>query len=191
MTESRHTLKKTIRRQVRAWREALTPAEAATLSQRIMVRLLSLGAVMHKQVFHLYYPIRNEVDTRPLCEELWRLGKTVVMPRSDFTNRSLVHYQVSAFDQLEPTSHDLLEPRTDLPMYAAECDVIVVPGVAFDRHRNRLGYGAGFYDVFLAHATGLKVAPAYAGQIVAEIPAEPHDIHMDLVITESDYITGA
>lgn len=131
--------------------------------------------------FLCYFSIRSEVYTALLIEELYRINRTVYLPivKGDeiFTglykgNESLIR---GAFGVREP----------------AECantefiDVAVVPGTAFDRRLNRVGYGRGYYDRLLKKSrTGIIVGFAFECQVVDNICAEPHDVSVDLLITE-------
>jgi 5-formyltetrahydrofolate cyclo-ligase len=179
------SVKQEIRRRVLAAREALPPDLVAVVSRRILAHIEAAGLLERGVVFHLYYPMRGEVDVRPLIERLWARGATVLLPRSDFASRRVVNYPVTSFADLEPTRFGLHEPKRGGTPWTGAVDVVFVPGVAFDRRKNRLGYGAGFYDRFLAEAGALKVAPAFELQLVPEIPADAHDIAMDLLATET------
>ncbi len=166
-------------------RKTLDAASIAQKSNAICTHLREAGLLSGKKVFHIYFPIKNEVDTRPLIEWLWKSGATVVMSRSDFSSHRLRNSIVSNFKQLEPTVFGLREPLAALPEYTGPLDIVFVPGVAFDRRKNRLGYGAGFYDAFLAGEKARKIALAFACQLVESIPAQNHDIRMDLIVTEN------
>ncbi len=178
-------LKKTIRRQVLAAREALPAETIARWSEAIVTNIEKAGLLERGRVFHCYHPMRGEVDSRPLIELLWQRGATVLLPRSDFVHRRLVNYPVRSFAELEPTRFGLHEPRTEGAPWTGPVDVVFVPGVAFDPGKNRLGYGAGFYDLFLAGAGALKVALAFEMQLVDKLPSDAHDIPMDLLATET------
>ena len=80
------------------------------------------------------------------------------------------------------------EPADDTAVDPSLLEWIVVPGVAFDRRMNRLGRGKGYYDRLLRQTPARKIGICYGLQLVDEIPAEPHDIQMDLIITENDII---
>jgi len=177
--------KKTIRRRVLAAREALPGATIARWSTAIEAHLDAAGLFDRGTVFHLYYPMRGEVDTRPLIERLWRRGAIVLLPRSDFTTRQVINYPIRSFAELEPTRFGMHEPKTDGTPWQGPIDVIFVPGVAFDLQKNRLGYGGGFYDRFLAETPALKVALAFGMQLVSGIPTAIHDVRMDLLATET------
>ena len=100
-------------------------------------------------------------------------------------------------DELTPGTWQILEPkpewraRLDRHVEAVELDLIIVPGLAFDRHGDRLGLGKGYYDRLLQHIRpdAVKIAVAFECQIVDKIPVLPHDVRMDMVITENAVYT--
>ncbi len=98
-------------------------------------------------------------------------------------------------DDLRPGSYGIMEPgdHTALLKNTDRIDLCVVPGVAFDRHGNRIGHGAGFYDNFLARLSPrtLKVALAFDLQMLDSVPHSEHDIAMDMIITEQEVIHPA
>ena len=130
-----------------------------------------------------YWPLPDEVDIRPLIDQLVAEGKTVVLPKVTgdetmelrrYTSRD--DLQEGAFHILEPVG----EPFTDYD----QIDVALVPGMAFDAAGHRLGRGKGYYDRFLAaHPHLYKIGVCFPFQRVAEVPSEAHDIIMDEVIS--------
>lgn len=94
---------------------------------------------------------------------------------------------IGSLEDLAPGYKGIPEPAAPAPT-APEADVIVVPGVAFTAGGTRLGYGGGFYDRYLAEATGTRIGLCYDFQIVEDLPAGPHDIPMDRIVTEARVI---
>jgi len=177
-------MKKTLRKEIFKLRKALTKDDCFSRSEAIMNKLSKRGFLANKRSVHLYYPINNEVNTADLIEQLWAKGIEVIMPRTDIAGKKIDNYRVSSFDQLEKTTFNLLEPKISTAKHTGECDIILIPGLAFDHNLNRLGYGGGFYDRFLANTTALKIAIAYDFQVKESIPSEAHDIKMDFIVTE-------
>jgi 5-formyltetrahydrofolate cyclo-ligase len=124
-------------------------------------------------------PIKDEVDTRELVRDALR-EKAVLLPY--VAQERIYAGAITDLDDLSRGPYGTLEPATKRP--AAEIDLVLVPGVAFDRSRHRLGYGKGYYDAFLRGVPAVKVGVAFARQIVPSIPAEAHDVQMDIVVTE-------
>lgn len=135
-----------------------------------------------------YYPSALEVDAKPLLEAAWKLGKKVALPRTQSETKVLIPIVVRDLDALEKGPHGIYEPahaEADvLPL--AQIDLIVVPGVAFDKWGNRLGRGLGFYDRFLARlgARTTKIGLAFDIQMVELVPTvDEQDVPLDLVIS--------
>lgn len=130
----------------------------------------------------------DEIDTKGICEETWRQGKTLVTPKT-FKGFRLEAYVIEDFNYLVPGRYDILEPdpKTHTLIDPKEIDFIVMPGVAFDAYGNRVGYGAGFYDRFLIRCkeNTPRVAFAYRMQWVPQLKAEPHDQKVHFLVTES------
>lgn len=133
-----------------------------------------------------------EVATRPILERAWAGGKRVACPRVEWRPRGLASYEVTALDELSEGRRGLLEPDPDRTEPVEErFDLVLVPGLAFDRRGGRIGYGAGLYDRFLAGTGALKVALAYSLQVLDSVPVEPHDVPVDRILTEQESIVCA
>ena len=165
--------------------------EADLLSRRIWDKMLALPQFARARTVMTYLDIGSEVRTRAYLPELWQLGKRVVVPYC--MAREIRLFQVKKMDELSPGTWQILEPkpewreRAERQVDAAELDLIVVPGVAFDRYGYRLGLGKGYYDRFLqcVQPDVVKISPAFECQLVDKIPVLPHDVRVDMVITEN------
>ncbi|MGD0653997.1 MAG: 5-formyltetrahydrofolate cyclo-ligase [Thermoguttaceae bacterium] len=165
--------------------------EADLLSRRIWDKMLALPQFARARTVMTYLDIGSEVRTRAYLPELWQLGKRVVVPYC--MAREIRLFQVKKMDELSPGTWQILEPkpewlsRMDRRVDASELDLIVVPGVAFDRYGDRLGLGKGYYDRFLQRVRpdAVKISPAFECQLVDKIPVLPHDVRVDMVITEN------
>lgn len=175
--------KSDIRRLMRERKRALSPEEKLRRSETIMRRLEQRPEFAKAKVVLLYWSMADEVQTHDFVER-WYREKVVLLPCVDGDDLRLRQYTgpecMVAGEQFgigEPTGPEW----TDLDAV----ELIVVPGVAFDREGNRMGRGRGFYDRLLKSTPGaLKVGVAYNFQILDTIPVEPHDVKMDQVITE-------
>jgi 5-formyltetrahydrofolate cyclo-ligase len=164
--------------------------EADALSRLIWDKILALPQFASARTVMTYLDIGSEVYTRRYVPELWRLGKKVVVPYC--VARELRLFHLKNMDELSPGTWQILEPkpewrnRAERHVDPAELDLIVVPGLAFDRYGGRLGLGKGYYDRFLPHIRpdALKIAPAFECQLVDKIPVLPHDVGVDFVVTE-------
>ena len=132
----------------------------------------------------------SELDLGELHRELLQQGRLLVAPRVPAQGRALELRQVADLAQdLAPSRWGIPEPRPErCPLVdPAQIDLVLVPGVAFDRWGNRLGYGAGFYDRLFQRLapSALRVACVQDALLVERVPAEPHDAPVDLLLTES------
>ncbi len=164
-------------------KRAIPSEEKLRRSENILRRLEQMPQFKTSQVVLMYWSMADEVQTHTFVER-WYRQKTVLLPCVDGDDLRLRRYTgpecMTAGPQFgigEPTG-----PKwTDL----AAVDLIVVPGVAFDRQGNRMGRGRGFYDRMLKSTpNAVKIGVAYDFQILDAIPVEPHDVPMDAVITE-------
>lgn len=138
---------------------------------------------------YCYVPFREEVDTTLCIQTAWKQGKRVVVPRVCGTNQ-MEFYEIESMKELFPGYQGILEPAAnrDRLFEASSCvhALMLVPGVVFDRNGNRIGYGKGFYDHYLKTYPYIsKMGLAFSCQCIEEIPAEPQDICMDVVLTEN------
>jgi len=180
--------KTTLRREVLGRRAALADRESR--SGGIHARLRALEAYGSARVLASYVGVGDEVGTIPLLNEAFGRGVTVVVPWRDGPRLRLA--RIAALGELVPVSFGLLEPPPALAMEVdrvavpSRVDLMLVPGVAFDRHGGRLGHGRGFYDRLLGEAgTGpLRVGLSFECQLVERVPMAAGDEPMDLIVTE-------
>lgn len=129
----------------------------------------------------IYVSLADEVDTHRLIERLLAEGKSIYVPRCH--QRTLTFHRIQSLNELRPSRFRLLEPDND-PSPLAEMELIFVPLVGFDRKRNRIGYGRGYYDSVLKKISVPKIGLAYRFQQVEELPREPHDVPLDEILTD-------
>lgn len=148
-----------------------------------------------KGVLAAYIPFGHEADIVPVIEWCWSKGIRVAVPRTQPGTRQLHFHQIDAFDQTSPGTWGIREPKPETPLLREVSRIVcmLVPGVAFDERKGRLGYGGGYYDRFAeqlaqAGANPFKLAPAFDLQIVAEVPMNQHDLYVDRIVSESRLI---
>lgn len=184
-----HNLKRELRREVRALLQE-TPSDPAA-GQRLRELFLSRFARLDlKLVVAGTVAMPGEIDPLPLMEALAAKGHRLCLPVVTKENAPLHFRLYRPGDALEGKLKGLREPLPDAPEIMP--DVVLCPLLAFDRAGNRLGRGAGHYDVTLAHLRAQKkilaVGLAYAVQEVKSIPAEAHDQRLEAVVTEKEVI---
>lgn len=180
--------KATLRREAARRRDALPERERK--SQAICERIIVSGPYRAARAIHCYLPMRSEVDLRPLIRDALERGKRVAVPvvvpqAAELAQAWLESLEAEA---LTPGGFGTMQPRNLRPSAPNDWDMIVVPLLAFDRRGHRLGYGKGHYDRLLAAVTATTVGAAFAAQEVAALPAEPHDIPLDWIVTEREML---
>ncbi len=133
------------------------------------------------KVVHAYIPIANEINILPLINKLLKNNITVVCPKT-LTKRRLENRVLVSLTKLEMGIMQTLHPEEPL-IYEGKYDLVIVPGLAFDKANYRVGYGGGYYDNFLIdHPEALKVGIFYPFQMIDTVPLEPHDVRLDLIL---------
>jgi 5-formyltetrahydrofolate cyclo-ligase len=178
--------KRTLRQHILARRRALSHEQWRVASQTAQQQLVSLEEFSRADCIALYAPAHNETDTADILAEAFKAGKRVLYPA--VCDDRMVFRQVEGLGSLAAGSFGILEPcSTGCDHLADEPDLIVVPGVAFDLSGHRIGYGKGFYDRFLTHPgrKGHLIGLCHDFQLIeGAIPAEEHDIRMELIVTD-------
>ncbi len=131
-----------------------------------------------------------EVDTYQIIRKAWEEGKKMVIPKCIPKGRKMDFRKLDRFDQLESVYFNLLEPiesKTTL-IEGTDIDLLIVPGLAFDKEGFRLGVGGGYYDRFLQHYNGNTLSLAFQEQIVNHLPKEAHDIPVSKIITDESIL---
>jgi 5-formyltetrahydrofolate cyclo-ligase len=172
-------------------RASLGPVEREAWSRRIEERLAELAVWRDAEVVHTYVgAVQGEVATRGMVARALREGKTVVCPRVRWNPRGLDSFAIGSLDELVESTRGLWEPDSArvTPVDDATLDLVLVPGIAFDRRGWRIGFGAGLYDRFLAGVDAPRVALAFSLQILDPLPVESHDEPVDWIVTEGESI---
>lgn len=169
-------------------RQQLSTADLREKSTQIVSHLSTLSEWQRARTVLLYVAFRNEVETRDLIDQAVSEGKRVLLPVSIKKTRELQLYGVNGSRDLVEGTYGIMEPRRDGEAVSPDqVDLVIVPGVVFDRQGNRLGYGAGYYDRFLERCRkdAARIALAFDLQVVDDLPSEPHDQRIDYIITET------
>lgn len=171
--------KNEIRRKIKAMKSMLLETEKLESAERVFERLEQTAAFIMANKILMYHSLPDELSTHRFLRK-WADRKQFYLPRVNGVNLDILPYDES---RLELGSFHIEEPTGQNTVNADEIEVIVVPAVAYDRKGNRLGRGKGFYDRLLASTRATKIGVAYEFQLVDEVPTEPHDVAMDIVIS--------
>ena len=129
----------------------------------------------------LFASLETEIDTFPLIEALLKEGKNIYLPKT--REKEMEFYLIHSLDELVESKdkYKVKEPSCGNPVNPSIFDIIICPGVAFDRSNNRMGHGQGYYDKYLSRCSAYKIGLCYKEQLLDEIPTDEHDIKMDRV----------
>lgn len=180
--------KSALRHEMHAVRESM-PAQRERESAAIAAAVLAHPFVEAAQVVHSFIgALPGEVETRKLVRALLDRGKHVACPRVVAGSRDLDQRRIESLDDLIQSELGLWEPGLGCAKIdVAKLDVVLVPGLAFDRRGGRLGQGGGYYDRFLAqiraHGAAQAIGLCFAGQVVDAVPQGPADVSLDWIVS--------
>ena len=178
-----------IRKEVFARRRAATQEEIQEKSRMIYEKITALPEFLDADCFFAYMDFKKEVMTRDLIEKALQMGKTVAVPRVE--DDDMVYYEIKDFSTLKSGYFGIMEPDGG-KVCTREEGFLLVPGVAFDPARHRVGYGKGFYDRFLAAHPGFTtVAAAFEFQLFDAVPFEETDVLPQMLVTEQKIYRSA
>lgn len=179
-------------------RNAMSKSEVLERSSFVCKNLLALKCVQNAKTILMYHPLGNEVDLTSMYELFAVVGKKIFLPYTEDGDMLVGEWRGDK--DLEMGEYGIMVPSVDKDeqTQGALCtaiDVVLVPGIVFDKKGNRVGFGKGYYDRFLAKTKPdcVKVAVCYDNQMALDgdgIPAEPQDVKMDYIVTESGVIVS-
>jgi len=178
--------KRSLRNEMLSRRRLMSADECSRLSRRIQETVIRSVQFVAARSVALYAARDNEVATGEICRAALAVGKVLCYPRVE-AGGGLVFRQVSGECDLVCGSFGIPEPLEESPPYSPELlDLILIPGVVFDLEGHRIGYGKGYYDrtVHPLEGAGRLVGLCYDFQLVDKVAGEPHDVQMDVIITE-------
>jgi len=186
-------MKQTLKAEIYDKRNSLSTEEIKEKSLKIKNNLLSSNEFKNSKNIMFYMSFKKEADTQRIIKELLKTKeKKILVPYIIKRDLRLHVSELKDFNELEPKTFGILEPKE---AYTREfnpdkLDLVIVPGIAFDKTGHRIGYGYGYYDRFLKtiKKDAIKIGLCYDFQLVEKIPEEEHDVPMDIIITDKDVI---
>lgn len=176
--------KNLIRKQMKQLRADMTRTERFEKSMQIFEQLITVPEFKRADRIYTYVSMDNEIDTIMFIDYSLSLEKRVFVPR--VSGKDMEFYEISDISELNPGYMGIYEPDINgkEPDYS-RTGFMCMPGLAFDRSYNRIGYGGGFYDRYLSVENKLyKAALAYEAQLLESIPAQDGDVRPDMIVTE-------
>lgn len=182
--------KSLLRKEMIAKRQSLSQEEWEEKSSLILGHILSSSEFKSARTIHCFISMndRFEVDTHRLINEMLAVGKEVIVPITDFKSGTLSHSKLESFSDLKPNKWGVLEPDQKKAVKTDEIDLVLVPLLAADKFGNRLGYGKGFYDRFLAETNALAFGLVFSDFILENIPTDSFDKKLNGLISEKGLI---
>lgn len=185
--------KSEIRLETLARRDALSDEERSEKSMAIMQRLFDFANFLEARTILFYMNSDSEVVTEAMIRKALAYEKGVALPWVKRKEKQIIPFKIDDLDRdVKPGYQKIREPipQRCKPIPVEHIDLAIIPGIAFDERGGRIGHGTGFYDKFIPAlaVTTRKVALAFECQIVAQIPMEPHDRYIDIIITEERII---
>lgn len=171
-------------------RKRLSTKEMSQKSARITQSVIHSPEFQIAEVIHCYITIskNREVDTTTIIRQALDCGKKVIVPKTEGEG-ILSHHKIETLSGLVPNNLGIPEPKKAAPFPVSGIDLVIVPMVAGDRQKNRLGYGKGYYDRFLEKCPAIKAGLLFDLQLYSgTLPAQPFDIPLDILFTENQRI---
>ena len=181
--------KKEIRREVIAKRDLLKNKSA--LDKKIEEKLRNNEIYKNSKNIFIYLGFGSEINTIKYVEDFLNEGKKIIIPYTDMKNKVMYGIEINTLYGLEKNKFGILEPTDISEIFNKEdIDLIIMPGVAFDKFGNGIGYGGGYYDKYISRKNIKcpKIALAYDLQIIDKIQCEEHDIKADGIISNKEFI---
>lgn len=178
--------KKEIRKIIDMRRKALSRDTKKTFDEEIFNKVIQSDEYKKAKTIFIYASFEGEVDTHRIIKHALGNGKYICVPKILSKKEGMKAVKIDSFKELKLSPYKILEPENfNKAIDEKEIDLILMPGVAFDRKGGRVGYGGGFYDRFLdkIKKDAFKIALAYDFQILEEVPMSEHDKKIDGIIT--------
>ena len=175
--------KKLLREEIKSHKNHFSTEELEKKSKRVIGNLRNNQYFREAKTVMMYWSLPDEVYTHSFIEEILT-KKQVLLPT--IVNDEIIPVEIKHIDQLHEGKFHILEPKNEA--FIGKIDLIIVPGIAFDKQKNRLGRGRGFYDRFLKNYKGETVGLSFDFQLVNGVPIELNDIRMKKIISEKNYL---
>ena len=186
--------KKALRKEILTKRSILDAVEKEEKDRKILDRFYDSNYYREAKNIFIYISYDSEINTKGIINKALMDNKKIYVPRTEFKTRLMDAVEITSLDNLIESEYGILEPSVEEPhIDPNEIDLIVVPGVAFDRNGGRMGYGAGFYDRYFKKISKdnmkkvIKLALAYDFQILEKIPMNEQDVPVNYIITEKEF----
>ena len=170
---------------------ALPAEEVRRKSAAACRRLLAMEECRRARSVMIYLPLPAEADPSAVARAAWQEGKSVLAPKVDWISETMVPAEIASLDgHITVGRHGVLSPEDGKLWQPRDVDLLIVPALAIDRRGNRLGRGGGYYDRFLAQVgrPAVVCAMVFCEQLLEDLPHLPHDMGVEMVVTDSEVL---
>ena len=181
-------MKNEIRQKMKKIRAQMTPEEVAEKSKKAANMFLASDFYKTANQIMLYMKLGNETDTADIIARAFKDGKSLLFPVTDIETGIITPVYADKSTAFKKGGFSVFEPVGAEKADMTKTDVIIVPGIAFDKTGRRIGFGKGCYDKLLQNTDAIKIGYCYGFQICEHLPCEKHDVKMDFLITEEGII---
>jgi len=180
-----------VRRGLKKCLLAITPEQRSIRSRKACEILAGTSEFKDASVIMMFLSLPNEIDTSEAILEAWLHGKRVVVPKVLWHEHHLIPVEIHSLDgDCEIEASGLKNPTSGVPMPLEQIDLVVTPGLGFDRNGKRLGRGGGYYDRFFAHERlkAVRCGFGFAEQVLESVPVTEQDQPVDFVVTDEGVV---
>ena len=178
-------MKNEIRKKLKEMRNSMTDSEVLSKSALACQAFIESKFYKNAKCIMIYKRLGNETDTDEIIKRALSDNKKLVFPVTDQKSGKITPYYADGSTEFDIGGFSVSEPKNSAEANPGDIDVILIPGIGFDKCGARIGFGKGCYDMFLPQTNAVKIGFCFNFQLVDKIPADCHDINMDLIITES------
>jgi len=181
--------KEDFRRKALEKRKNLSEIDRKNKSKEILLKIVEQPEFQNAENILCYVNFGSEVETEELIKKMFK-NKTIIVPRVNHEQSMLDLCKINSLEDLEKSAWQIPEPREDNCKHfdIQNLDLAILPGTAFDKKGNRMGYGKGFFDKLLEKKIIPTIGLAFDNQLYNEIPHEEHDKKVDKIITEKKIV---
>jgi len=176
-----------LRRELKNCMLSITSQLRNEKSRKACQNLISTPQFQNASTVMMFLSLPDEVDTSESILHAWQLGKTVAVPKVSWRHKHMIPVQINSLETgISTESSGLKNPTSGIPVAFEEIDLVVTPGLGFDRKGNRLGRGGSYYDRFFANEElkALRCGFGFAEQLIEKVPTEEHDESVDMLVTD-------
>ena len=168
-------------------RNSLSREMLDKMSEMIQTRVLNMDEFTNAKTVAAYHPIGSEVNTLKILSSVLQLKKHLALPKVEDETKIIFSEVKDLENDLQVGTYKIKEPKNHCSR-VNKIDLVLVPGIAWDEHGHRLGYGKGHYDRYLVNLQSTSVGLAYDFQVLENIPRERNDFRVNLIVTEKRVI---